>query len=309
MLASVGVLLVDRSEKRRALRHMAGRDPLSASQFANRFFSGEQIPAAEKLVEIFSRHLSVDLSRLHPDDRLAADLRMDALDSLSTVEFVLDIEKELKIRIPDETVEKMFNFRQVVEFVSAQCRAEQGAAGDARKNARLRPAGASVSRQNQIPMRRKVAVALAGTSGAVGYWLGEGVGAGLDVVPLAIGLGASLAVGFTFPGKSWLRIFGGVVALVLYAVAFYAGSLSFSRAFNECVARGEEVRARLNEYEKKHGQYPERISQLEVAAPCSRIVRASILEYEKKNDAYVLSFKDWLVEHKATESESFMAQK
>lgn len=84
---------------------------------------------------MLARHLAVDLSRLHPDDRLVADLRMDALDSLSTVEFVLDIEKDLKVRIPDDAAEKMFTFRQVVEFVSAQRKAEQSAAGDAR-NAR-----------------------------------------------------------------------------------------------------------------------------------------------------------------------------
>jgi acyl carrier protein len=122
----VGVLAVDRSEKRRALRHMADRDSLSPSQFANQFFSGEQIPVAEKLVELLARHLSVDLSRLHPEDRLVADLRMDALDSLSTVEFVLDIEKELNVRIPNEVAEKMFTFRQVVEFVSRS--AKPGAA-------------------------------------------------------------------------------------------------------------------------------------------------------------------------------------
>jgi acyl carrier protein len=119
----VGVLAVDRSEKRRALRHMAGRDPLSPSQFANQFFSGEQIPVAEKLVEVLARHLGVDLSRLHPEDRLVADLRMDALDSLSTVEFVLDIERDLNVRIPNEVAEQMFTFRQVVEFVSAQRKA------------------------------------------------------------------------------------------------------------------------------------------------------------------------------------------
>ena len=120
VLSVMGVLLVDRSEKRRALRHVAGRESLSESQFANRYFSGDRIPVAEKLWGILSRHLSIDLSRLHPDDRLVEDLRLDALDSMSTVEFVLDVEKELNVTIPNEAAEKMLTFRQVVEFVSAR---------------------------------------------------------------------------------------------------------------------------------------------------------------------------------------------
>lgn len=134
-LAMLGSFLVIRSEKRRALRHMAGREPLPASQFARRFFSGEEIAIAEKLVGVLARHLNVDLSRLHPDDRLVDDLRMDALDSLSTVEFVLDVEKELKVEIPNGAAERLFTFRDVVQFVSAQQRAEQCAASDVR-NAR-----------------------------------------------------------------------------------------------------------------------------------------------------------------------------
>jgi len=134
-LAVFGVILVDRSEKRRALGHMAGRESLSASQFANRYFSEDQIPVAEKLLGVLSRHLSVDLSRLCPDDRLVEDLRMDALDSMSTLEFMLDIEKELNVTIPNEAAAKMLTLRQVVEFVSARRIAEQAHAGDVR-NAR-----------------------------------------------------------------------------------------------------------------------------------------------------------------------------
>ncbi len=131
-LAVVGVRLVDRFEKRRALDHMAGRESLMAAEFANRYFSGDAIAVAEQLVDILSRHLSIDLSRLHPDDRLVEDLRMDALDSLSTVEFVLDVEKDLNVTIPNDAAEKMQTLRQVVEFVSARRSGEQAPAGDVR---------------------------------------------------------------------------------------------------------------------------------------------------------------------------------
>lgn len=83
-----------------------------------RYFSGPQAAVAEKLRGILTRHLPVDLSRLHPDDGLVEDLRMDALDSLSTVEFILAIEQELGIRIPNQVASRMRTFREVVEFVA-----------------------------------------------------------------------------------------------------------------------------------------------------------------------------------------------
>lgn len=116
----VALLLVDRREKRRALRHMSGREPRSASSFAAHFFQGGEVLVAERLVDVLARHLAVDLSQLHPDDRLVQDLRMDALDSLSTVEFVLDIEEELGVKIPNEVGVKMLTLRDVVTFVAAQ---------------------------------------------------------------------------------------------------------------------------------------------------------------------------------------------
>jgi acyl carrier protein len=61
----------------------------------------------------------VDVSRLHPDDKIVEDIRMDALDSMSTVEFMMDIEDEFGISFPDSVAEKMFTLRHVVDYVSA----------------------------------------------------------------------------------------------------------------------------------------------------------------------------------------------
>jgi acyl carrier protein len=65
-----------------------------------------------------SRHIPVDLSRLHPDDRIVEDIRMDALDSMSTVEFILEVEKEFGISIPDAAAEKMRTLRDAIDYVS-----------------------------------------------------------------------------------------------------------------------------------------------------------------------------------------------
>ena len=43
---------------------------------------------------------------------------MDALDSMSTVEFAIEIEREFDIKISDSAAEKMRTFEDVVDFVA-----------------------------------------------------------------------------------------------------------------------------------------------------------------------------------------------
>jgi acyl carrier protein len=53
-----------------------------------------------------------------PTDRFIQDLRMDDLDSMSTVEYVIEIEKEFGIKIPDSAAEKMITFQSIVDYVA-----------------------------------------------------------------------------------------------------------------------------------------------------------------------------------------------
>ena len=112
------VRLSDASEKQRARDHMAGREPLGDAAFGHELFAPEQAEVASKLRSIMARHIPVDLSRLRPDDRLVEDIRMDALDSMFTVEFILEIEKEFGISIPDAAAEKMRTRSDVIDYVS-----------------------------------------------------------------------------------------------------------------------------------------------------------------------------------------------
>ena len=91
-VSAVGVFLVQRSEIRRALRHMAGRPTLFDTEFGQTFFPSDHAEIAAKLLRLLQSHVAVDLSRIHPDDRIVEDIRMDELDSLSTVEFILNVE-------------------------------------------------------------------------------------------------------------------------------------------------------------------------------------------------------------------------
>lgn len=158
-------------------------------------------------------------------------------------------------------------------------------------------------------MRRNVAFGLAAVVVVFGFWLGEGGSPPWAVVPIVSAFVAAFAVAVVVPGKLWVKSVGGVGAFALYAVALFLGWLSFTSAFGECVEKGEEVRAQLSEYHKKDGQFPERLGQLKGLHLCERILRPTLLEYEKTKNGYVLSFRDWLVEHEATESEPFIAHK
>ncbi|MGA2788004.1 MAG: acyl carrier protein [Verrucomicrobiota bacterium] len=106
------------AEKQRALAHMVCRPALDEAEFGKRYFPPDRAEIAAKLREIFSRHIIVDLSQLQPNDRFVEDLRMDALDSMSTVEFVIEVEKEFGIKIPDAAAEKMTTFQSAVDYVA-----------------------------------------------------------------------------------------------------------------------------------------------------------------------------------------------
>lgn len=159
-------------------------------------------------------------------------------------------------------------------------------------------------------VKRTITISLAGALAVIGFWVGEGglaPGAALRVA--AAGVIGGLAVALTAPGRPWLKAFSGITSLAFYAVSVFAGASSFERAYSECVKSGEEIRVQLREYRQENNRYPDRLSELAGLKLCGRISRPTILEYARTNGGYVLSFRDWLVEHTATESEPFMAHK
>ncbi len=103
---------------------MAGRPTLSEKEFGRQFFPNDRAEIAAKLREILSRYIPIDLSQMQPNDRFVEDLRMDALDSMSTVEYVIEIEKEFGIKIPDSAAEKMATFQSVVDYVAEAVKAK-----------------------------------------------------------------------------------------------------------------------------------------------------------------------------------------
>jgi acyl carrier protein len=79
-------------------------------EFAERCFPYDRTGAAIKLGRILARHIPVELSRMQPADRFVQDLPMDALDFMSAVEFVIEVEKEFGIENPGAAAKKRPDF-------------------------------------------------------------------------------------------------------------------------------------------------------------------------------------------------------
>ena len=121
---AIGVLLwfQERSVRRLVAKRMQTRKAQTADEFGRHFFDDATAPIASRLREILARHIEVDLSRLRPDDRFIEDLEMVELDSLSAVNFAVDIEREFGISIPNADAARLKTFRDVVEYVSRAIR-------------------------------------------------------------------------------------------------------------------------------------------------------------------------------------------
>jgi acyl carrier protein len=119
------VWLSERTVQRRVLKRMQSRPVRTPQEFGRDFFPMESASIAARVREILARHLSIDLSRLSAEDTFV-DLEIAELDSMATVGFVLDLEREFDIKIPDRDAERMKTLRDVVQYVSGAVRLPVG---------------------------------------------------------------------------------------------------------------------------------------------------------------------------------------
>jgi hypothetical protein len=152
-------------------------------------------------------------------------------------------------------------------------------------------------------VRRAFPIALV----ALAYWLGEGQFVSPAWAAACV-LGAC-AVAAWRPDRAAIKALAGAACLAAMAAAYYAGLRSFSHAFNECVRDGESVRVLLADRRRESGRYPDDLSALSARLPGRRLLRPTLLDYERTPAGYTLRFRDFLVEHRATESSSFFASK
>ena len=97
---------------------MEDRPSLTPTDFGSCYFPQDQASVAAEIAAIFATHIDLDVSRAHPDDRLVQDLRMDALDSMSTVEFIIELEKHFSLNIPDSAANQMRTLRDITVFIT-----------------------------------------------------------------------------------------------------------------------------------------------------------------------------------------------
>jgi len=71
-----------------------------------------------RLLEITKEHSVADITGLIPGDTFAADLRMDDLDSLAIIEFVIHVEKDFDIIIPKHKAKTMRSFSELVDEIA-----------------------------------------------------------------------------------------------------------------------------------------------------------------------------------------------
>ena len=75
---------------------------------------------AEKVKEIVSDEVSVDMGIVTPQARFVEDLGADSLD---VVELVMRFEEEFEIEIPDEDAEKLMTVGAAVEYIEKKSEA------------------------------------------------------------------------------------------------------------------------------------------------------------------------------------------
>ena len=129
-----GVLLHEWSNRRRAKRLLGERPALDPAACGRTYFgeSDRRAWLAAQLREVVAEHVSYRLDGLCPDDAFVQDLRMDELDSMSTVELVIGLEQRFGIEIPDADAQGILTFRQLVDYLETRIPADRLTRGSER---------------------------------------------------------------------------------------------------------------------------------------------------------------------------------
>ena len=109
--------------------------------------------------------------------------------------------------------------------------------------------------------------------------------------------------------RVWPQVVLIVVVLGMSDIGLLIGLNFHSKAFNECVLHGDDVRVLLESYKVRNGHYPTELQEIGATLPCKLFLRGNLLKYSKTASGYEMSFSDYLVTHQATDSQPFMAIK
>ena len=68
----------------------------------------------EMVKQIISEKTAIDVQTIQDDSNFKDDLDIDSLDQ---IDIMMETEKKFKIRIPDEEIERIITYQDLVEFV------------------------------------------------------------------------------------------------------------------------------------------------------------------------------------------------
>lgn len=93
------------------------REKIEQEPLENKHKSWLQSEIESKVIEILAEQLGVEKDVIKDDSLLADELYMDSLDR---VEIILSLEKEFNIKISDEDAERLFTFKDIINYIKLQ---------------------------------------------------------------------------------------------------------------------------------------------------------------------------------------------
>jgi hypothetical protein len=129
------------------------------------------------------------------------------------------------------------------------------------------------------------------------------------VTAIAVAIAYVFMVALLFRRYRWrIRLVGAVILFGAVLGGLTAGDRSQTRAYNECVANASILQARIERFRQRSGHYPASIDEVG-DLPCRRILRGTIVTYERTHSGYQVGFRDWLVRWRGSEQEPITATK
>lgn len=157
------------------------------------------------------------------------------------------------------------------------------------------------------PLRKLISAALLAFTGLTGFWFGEGFLPLISSWVLLALIALPLATAALAPHRDSFHVRTTLMAAALLFIgAWFAGQTAAGRAFDDCLARGEEVRLALRNYRLEQGQFPQQLDDLGMVLPGQRLLHSTLLTYQAKEGDYRLSFANALVEYVANARYPFL---
>jgi acyl carrier protein len=114
-----GLYAVSRSERAWILKRVGNRHATSDAGFFAFFSSAAESEIAIAVRNQLKKYPLIPINLVQPDDKLCADLSLDARDGLDSNSFVMDVEQTTGIKIPDAKAVEMLTLRDIVSCVHA----------------------------------------------------------------------------------------------------------------------------------------------------------------------------------------------